>query len=128
MILSTISRTFLSQLLTITLAETSIPIPPLPFSSSSSSSSSWRRIGPIVPPGTHHFNKFIKPEELVSFFRDDLKWASGKGKGMERSEVETRGVVYEPWKGSWRLMPRGAKWGELCNYYFGAKKPLEVVS
>lgn len=196
--MSTISRTPLAKLLTITLAENSIPLPPLPsflssFLPSSATSTSPTsatstatdspfapksdsaeagvgaggrgrvRLGPIVPPGTHHYEKFVKPEELVAFFRDDLGWATpsfspssrpstssssstppppegtnsrdgssakaeervdGADRVVERSAIETRGVVYEPWRGGWRMMSRGAKWGELCNYYFGARKPL----
>lgn len=148
-VLSTISRTSLAKFLTITLAESSLPIPsflasspsPSPTSAPSDPGPAPSRLGPIVPPGTHHYEKFIKPSELLSFFRDDLLWSSASASSsqdpsqrgsseeggeqvVERSVLETRGVVYEPWRGQWRMTPRGAKWGELCNYYFGAKKPL----
>ncbi|KAA1126539.1 Hexaprenyldihydroxybenzoate methyltransferase, mitochondrial [Puccinia graminis f. sp. tritici] len=101
-ILSTISRTPLSRLLTITLAESNLPI-----------------VG-IVPPGTHTYNKFIKPDELTEFFRGQLGWATSH----ERSDLEVRGCTYDPLASRWKLFPRDAFWAEWCNYFFGVKKPL----
>ncbi|WAQ82496.1 hypothetical protein PtA15_2A813 [Puccinia triticina] len=101
-ILSTISRTPLSKFLTITVAESNLPI-----------------VG-IVPPGTHTYNKFIKPEELTEFFRGQLGWATS----YERSDLETRGCTYDPLAARWKLFPRDAFWGQWCNYFFGVKKPL----
>ncbi|MBW0492147.1 hypothetical protein O181_031862 [Austropuccinia psidii MF-1] len=101
-VLSTISRTSLSRFLTITLAESNLPF-----------------IG-IVPPGTHTYEKYIKPSELVHLFRDQLGWAQS----YERSELEVRGCIYDPLGAKWRLFPRDAFWGEWCNYFFGVKKPL----
>ncbi|KAG0144806.1 hypothetical protein CROQUDRAFT_672136 [Cronartium quercuum f. sp. fusiforme G11] len=100
--LSTISRTPLARFLTITLAESGLPL-----------------IG-MVPPGTHTYDKFIKPEQLTEFFRSELGWA----RSLERSELETRGSFYEPFTGNWVLFPREAKWGEWVSYFFGVKKPL----
>lgn len=102
LILSTISRTPLARLLTIHLAESNLPL-----------------IG-LVPPGTHTYEKFVKPEELTDFFRNKLGWA----KSFERSELETRGSFYEPFTGHWNLFPREFHLGELVNYFFGVKKPL----
>ncbi|EGG07007.1 uncharacterized protein MELLADRAFT_71815 [Melampsora larici-populina 98AG31] len=102
LILSTISRTPLARLLTIYLAESNLPF-----------------IG-LVPPGTHTYEKFVKPEELTDFFRNRLGWA----KSFERSELETRGSFYEPLTGHWNLFPREFVLGELVNYFFGVKKPL----
>lgn len=101
-VLSTISRTPLSRFLAITLAESGLPI-----------------IG-IVPPGTHTYEKFIKPEQIANYFRGELGWA----RSFERSELESRGSFYEPFSGRWALFPREAKWGQLCNYFLGVKKPL----
>ncbi|PLW17522.1 hypothetical protein PCANC_07995 [Puccinia coronata f. sp. avenae] len=101
-ILSTISRTPLSKLITITLAESNLPI-----------------IG-IVPPGTHTYSKFIKPDELTDFFRGKLGWATS----LERSDLEIRGSIYDPLAARWKLFPRDAFWGGWCNYFFGVKKPL----
>jgi len=101
-ILSTISRTPLSRLLTITLAESNLPI-----------------IG-VVPPGTHTYSKFVKPEELTDFFRGQLGWATSH----ERSDLEIRGSIYDPLAARWKLFPRDAFWGSWCNYFFGVKKPL----
>jgi polyprenyldihydroxybenzoate methyltransferase/3-demethylubiquinol 3-O-methyltransferase len=124
LILSTISRTPLAHLLTITFAE---------------------QILRSVSPGTHTYSKYVKPDELVAFFRDELGWADQKGsahsqEGGEKHHLdnrfrplnealEVRGVAYLPWKGTWELLgrhnetPFGAS--TWCNYFLGARRPLE---
>lgn len=131
--MSTISRTPLSYFLTILMAE---------------------HVLRLVTPGTHTHSQYIRPDELVNFFRDDLRWFSSEpqsqlqsqsqspssppsspagnegGRGQtrvpSRLQFETRGTAYLPWKSAWVLAPRGAgKWGaEECNYFFWARKPL----
>lgn len=121
LILSTISRTPLSNLLLIQLAESAL----LRF----------------APPGSHTYSQFIKPEELASFVRNELGWhptTSGSLSGhltpdqkSSRHDLEVRGTTYLPWKGEWTLLakddPGQGVVGELrksCNYFFGARKPL----
>lgn len=100
MVLSTISRTPLAQLLTITAAENSV-------------------LG-FVSPGTHTFRKFVRPEELRSFFeqRTSDRW----------DRLEARGVIYDPLLADWRLMPRQsgltAATTQLANYFFAARRAL----
>ncbi|KAH9462340.1 hypothetical protein MJO28_002876 [Puccinia striiformis f. sp. tritici] len=105
-ILSTISRTPLSRFLTITLAESQLPI-----------------IG-IVPAGTHTYNKYIKPDELVEFFRGHDHHQLGWAQSHERSDLEVRGCFYDPLASKWILFNRDAFYAEWCNYFFGVKKPL----
>ena len=114
LILSTISRTPLSQLLTITMAE---------------------HVLRLVTPGTHTYSKFIKPAELLAFVRDDLGgsavWESdgdglvdGGREGGGVSVGEVRGIVYDPLAGQWRLWKEGLPFGDLCNYMFHIRKKL----
>ncbi|SCV74329.1 BQ2448_6761 [Microbotryum intermedium] len=98
LLLSTISRTPLAHLLTITLAENLLR---------------------FVTPGTHTYSKYIKPQELQDFFEHDLGWPRGT--------MERRGCVYDPLKGEWTLFGMG-EWGGLAegaNYFAGIRKPLE---
>ncbi|OXC65371.1 3-demethylubiquinone-9 3-O-methyltransferase [Cryptococcus neoformans] len=112
LLLSTISRTPLSQLLTITLAEDILR---------------------LVTPGTHTYRKFIKPEELRRFVYSDMggfeTWhRNDDASDIRKNEVgETRGIIYDPLKGAWRLWDgvEGSWWkeaGEVCNYMYHAKK------
>ncbi|GMK57899.1 hypothetical protein CspeluHIS016_0407330 [Cutaneotrichosporon spelunceum] len=112
MVLSTISRTPLAQLLTLTLAEDVLR---------------------FVTPGTHTYAKFVRPEELRRFVYAEMggfdTWERQAGAGDVRTnEVgETRGIIYDPLGGRWRLTP-GAEgtWykplGEIVNYMYHAKK------
>jgi polyprenyldihydroxybenzoate methyltransferase/3-demethylubiquinol 3-O-methyltransferase len=120
LILSTISRTPFAHLLTITFAE---------------------QVMRTVSPGTHTYSKYVKPDELAHFFRHDLGWAtprpiSEKGEHhldnrfrSPNEALEVRGVAYLPWKGTWELLgrqnetPFGAS--TWCNYFLGARRPLE---
>jgi 2-polyprenyl-6-hydroxyphenyl methylase/3-demethylubiquinone-9 3-methyltransferase len=74
-----------------------------------------------VSPGTHTYDKFINPDELVQFFREDMRWFRGR---PTRLNAEIRGIIYLPWDGKWTLAPRG-QWGTTqCNYIFWARKPF----
>ncbi|KLT39043.1 ubiquinone biosynthesis O-methyltransferase [Cutaneotrichosporon oleaginosum] len=112
MVLSTISRTPLAQLLTLTLAEDVLR---------------------LVTPGTHTYSKFVRPEELRRFVYAEMGgyevWERQEGAAdIRTNEVgETRGIIYDPLGGRWRLTP-GAEgtWykplGEIVNYMYHAKK------
>ncbi|KAK8849383.1 3-demethylubiquinone-9 3-O-methyltransferase [Kwoniella newhampshirensis] len=95
LIISTISRTPLSQLLTLTLAEDVLR---------------------LVTPGTHTYRKFVKPSELRRYVHSsmggfDTWYKNEDGSDVRHDEVgETRGIVYDPIK------------GEGCNYMFHARK------
>ncbi|WVQ85266.1 3-demethylubiquinone-9 3-O-methyltransferase [Cryptococcus sp. DSM 104549] len=112
LIMSTISRTPLSQLLTLTLAEDVLR---------------------LVTPGTHTYRKFVKPVELRRFVYSDMggfeTWHRNENASDIRHEEvgETRGIVYDPLKAGWRLWDGvdGSWWKELgegCNYMFHARK------
>jgi len=123
--LSTISRTPLSYLLTIFSAE---------------------HLLRLVAPGTHTYNKYVKPSELVDFFSKTLSsaplskdscvngaprmtepWITRLYDGQPtRREAEVRGMVFLPWKGAWTLMPKGVPGTTECNYVFWVRKPLET--
>jgi polyprenyldihydroxybenzoate methyltransferase/3-demethylubiquinol 3-O-methyltransferase len=70
----------------------------------------------LVSPGTHTYHKYIKPSELVEFFRE---------KGWKG--VEIRGCPYDPIAGKWRLLQPGefGEAGELVNYFAAVRKPLQ---
>jgi 2-polyprenyl-6-hydroxyphenyl methylase/3-demethylubiquinone-9 3-methyltransferase len=112
MILSTISRTPLAQLLTITLAEDVLR---------------------LVTPGTHTYSKYIRPEELRRYVAaemgGDRVWERGTGvDDINPEEIgETRGIIYHPLGGVWRLWPGAEgtvqkKLGEIVNYMYHVKK------
>ncbi|WVQ97902.1 3-demethylubiquinone-9 3-O-methyltransferase [Kwoniella sp. CBS 9459] len=114
LILSTISRTPLSQLLTLTLAEDVLR---------------------LVTPGTHTYRKFVKPAELRKYVYSDMGgcetwYLNDNASDVRNDQVgETRGIVYDPLKGVWRLWGgvEGSlvkKLGEGCNYMYHARKRL----
>ncbi|CCM01818.1 uncharacterized protein FIBRA_03886 [Fibroporia radiculosa] len=89
----------------------------------------------LVSPGTHTYSKYINPNELIDYFHQykgperEVPWITRLVNGIPlRTEAETRGMVYLPWKGEWSLIPRhalGAKWAEGCNYLFWVRRPTE---
>ncbi|KAL7424276.1 Hexaprenyldihydroxybenzoate methyltransferase, mitochondrial [Cryptotrichosporon argae] len=113
--LSTISRTPLAQLLTLTLAEDVLR---------------------LVTPGTHTYAKFIKPAELRQFFHASAggfdTWERSADASDTRKEVgSTQGIVYDPLGQAWRLWDaaEGTLWkevGEQCNYMFHARKRADA--
>ncbi|WVR04498.1 3-demethylubiquinone-9 3-O-methyltransferase [Kwoniella sp. DSM 27419] len=114
LIISTISRTPLSQLLTLTLAEDVLR---------------------LVTPGTHTYRKFVKPEELRRFVHAEMGGFTTWHRNENASDVridevgETRGIAYDPLKGVWRLWGgvEGSyikELGEKCNYMYHARKRL----
>ncbi len=60
-----------------------------------------------LPRGTHQWERFVTPDELARHLM---------AAGLERPRTE--GIVYEPWRGEWRL---GADIG--VNYMAAAGKP-----
>jgi len=116
--LSTISRTPVAHFLTIAMAE---------------------HILRLVSPGTHTYSQYIKPDEMVDFFRRSkdhggLGWLSADADLQSpehratpsRLRYEVRGAAYLPWKSAWQLADRNASpaWSQLANYFFWARKPL----
>jgi polyprenyldihydroxybenzoate methyltransferase/3-demethylubiquinol 3-O-methyltransferase len=86
-----------------------------------------------VTPGTHTYSKFIKPHELRSFIYTSMGGFDTWEKNQDASDVrigqvgETRGIVYDPILGGWRLWSgvEGSlrkSLGEGCNYLFHARK------
>ncbi|PWN19972.1 ubiquinone biosynthesis O-methyltransferase [Microstroma glucosiphilum] len=136
LLLSTIARTPLARLLTITLAE---------------------EVMGLVSRGTHSYEKYVKSEELRKFIAEEegggLGWyPSSKQGGKQpsssvdnsndafasldgvrslpsRLQMESRGIIYDPLIGDWRLLDRSgwmqrSGWGEECNYLLWARKPI----
>lgn len=70
----------------------------------------------LVTPKTHTYHKYLKPCELQEFFEEKGWWG-----------METRGCIYDPIKGGWRLLGMGeyAGMGEMVNYFAGVRKPLQ---
>ncbi|KAG9018376.1 Hexaprenyldihydroxybenzoate methyltransferase, mitochondrial [Tulasnella sp. JGI-2019a] len=108
--LSTISRTPLAHFLTITMAEDVLK---------------------LVSQGTHAYDKYVKPSELISLFRNDLGWiqpthAPSSSLNVSHTQAEVRGMTYIPWSGTWILTPRGVPFELDCNYIFWARKPVSA--
>jgi 2-polyprenyl-6-hydroxyphenyl methylase/3-demethylubiquinone-9 3-methyltransferase len=61
----------------------------------------------VLPKGTHQYRDFIKPSELAKWLREA---------GLELEDV--RGLMYEPWRNSARLIARTE-----VNYLACARKP-----
>lgn len=132
LILSTISRTPLARLVAISLAESPLIR--------------------LAPAGSHHYEKFIRPDEIINYFTEELKWPGpidpishtpgsehqqaklgnhlGRDQKSLRYNMEVRGTTYLPWLGEWKLFApddgKGAvqSLAKSCNYFFGARKPL----
>jgi polyprenyldihydroxybenzoate methyltransferase/3-demethylubiquinol 3-O-methyltransferase len=110
LVLSTISRTPLAHLLTITFAESLLR---------------------LVSPGTHTSSKFVKPSELDGFFDslsptpwNDSRIPGYNGGGGVR---ESRGILYVPWKGKWELVGRNVgDVGRAVNYLYYVRKPKQI--
>lgn len=108
-----------------------------------------------VTSGTHTYSKYIKPSELIQFFetyrspapsgpnsseQGSATLAESLGSStrpwitrhstsyLPRTQVEIRGLIYNPLLGNWILAPKDA-WGSLeCNYIFWVRKPKETES
>ncbi|KAF8347905.1 S-adenosyl-L-methionine-dependent methyltransferase [Amanita rubescens] len=112
--LSTVSRTPLSYFLTILLAE---------------------HVLRMVTPGTHTYSKYIKPTELIDFFKQyrsplnsgseklSRPWINPHFPHPTRTEAEVRGIIYNPIQARWILAPRDAYYASECNYLFWVRKP-----
>lgn len=116
LVLSTIARTPLSRLLTITLAESVLR---------------------LVTPGTHTYEKFVNPAELRRFVYSDMGGHDVWERKADASDVRdgeigsTQGIVYDPIGGGWRLWDRvegtwGKGLGEKCNYMYHVRKRSEA--
>jgi polyprenyldihydroxybenzoate methyltransferase/3-demethylubiquinol 3-O-methyltransferase len=94
LLISTINRTPLSQLLSITMAEDVLR---------------------LVTPKTHTYSKFVRPEELAEFF-EEAGWGAIEKRGCIYDPI------YGGWRllgaGDFGGL------GEQCNYFMGIKKPL----
>lgn len=111
--LSTVSRTPLSYLLTILLAE---------------------HVLRLVTPGTHTYSKYIKPTELIDFFKQyrsplssgelSRPWINPHFPHLTRTEAEVRGMIYNPFQARWILAPRNAYGASECSYLFWVRKPI----
>ena len=61
-----------------------------------------------LPKGTHHWNKFFKPSELIMPLQQ-----------LGIQPMDLQGLVYDPFNSRWSLNPSDTK----VNYIFAAKKP-----
>ncbi|KAI3629963.1 hypothetical protein MIR68_011398 [Amoeboaphelidium protococcarum] len=92
---STINKTALSQLLAITMAEDILQ---------------------LVPQGTHDYNKFISPHNMVRWMED------AQIEGID-DEFGLRGMIYNPLKSEWALTAGSSTMETQCNYIMcGIKK------
>ncbi|KAI3633668.1 hypothetical protein MIR68_008615 [Amoeboaphelidium protococcarum] len=92
---STINKTALSQLLTITMAEDILQ---------------------LVPQGTHDYNKFIPPQDMIRWMED------AHIAGID-DEFGLRGMIYNPLKSEWALTAGSSTMETQCNYIMcGIKK------
>ena len=92
-----------------------------------------------VSRGTHTYSKFVKPSELVEFFREyrsprldnssllSRPWITTPTSSsyLNRFEAELRGLIYNPLQARWHLAPRDAMGTLQCNYLFWVRKPKD---
>ncbi|GAA6063480.1 hypothetical protein JCM10212_000996 [Sporobolomyces blumeae] len=97
LLLSTISRTPLAKLLTITLAESVLG---------------------LVSPSTHTYSKYLKPSELEHFLTREKGWGKMEKRGCVYDPVASRWRLLD--EGQF------GGWGELVNYFAGVRKPLDA--
>ncbi|BGP16018.1 hypothetical protein JCM10213_005431 [Rhodosporidiobolus nylandii] len=95
LLLSTISRTPLAKLLTITMAEDVLR---------------------LVSPGTHTYHKYIKPSELVAFF-EEKGWRGAEVRGCPYDPLAGKWRLLEAGEAG------GV--GQLVNYFAAVRKPLQ---
>jgi polyprenyldihydroxybenzoate methyltransferase / 3-demethylubiquinol 3-O-methyltransferase len=95
LLVSTISRTWQSWLGAIVAAE---------------------RLLSIVPAGTHTWNKFINETEL----RQHIETLCDETGGRWASDVKTKGIIYDPTVGEWRLADTIG--GPIFNYFLAARR------
>ncbi|GAA5881983.1 hypothetical protein JCM16303_003495 [Sporobolomyces ruberrimus] len=96
LLLSTISRTPLAKLLTITLAENVLR---------------------LVTPRTHTYSKYLKPSELREYFEGEKGWKGMKQRGCLYDPFAGKWRLLG--EGEYAGM------GEMCNYFAGIRKPLD---
>ncbi|CCG81930.1 Hexaprenyldihydroxybenzoate methyltransferase [Taphrina deformans PYCC 5710] len=65
----------------------------------------------LVPKGTHKYEKFVPKEAMVDWSRE-----------LGAEVVDTRGIIFDPLAGTWRVLGRNQPWGEACNYIMAIKK------
>lgn len=65
----------------------------------------------LVPKGTHNYDKFV-PKAAIKAWMSEL--------GAE--VVDIRGIIFDPLAGAWRVLAKGQKWGEACNYIMAIRK------
>ncbi|KAG4303822.1 hypothetical protein PORY_002785 [Pneumocystis oryctolagi] len=66
----------------------------------------------LVPRQTHIWRRFIR--------RADIKdWVS---RCPDISFVDCRGVIYLPWRRTWKIMSPSALWAQQCNYFVTIQK------
>lgn len=65
----------------------------------------------LVPKGTHKYDKFV-PKAAIK------KWMSE----LSGEVIDTRGIIFDPLAGTWRVLSKGQAWGEACNYIMAIRK------
>lgn len=65
----------------------------------------------LVPKGTHSYDKFVPKRAMHA-------WVGALGGRV----VDTRGIIFDPLAGTWRVLSRGQTWGEACNYIMAIRK------
>lgn len=78
----------------------------------------------MVTPGTHSYSKYVKPSELLDFFRTRVPWLPDESHEPSSHLAELRGMYYNPISRTWGLMPRGAPLSLDCNYTLWIRKPM----
>ncbi|KAG4302007.1 hypothetical protein PCK1_001682 [Pneumocystis canis] len=66
----------------------------------------------LVPRHTHVWHQMIRREELKNWIAciPDV------------SLVDCRGVIYIPWKRTWKIMDANSTWAQQCNYFMTIRK------
>ena len=94
----------------------------------------------LVSQGTHNFEKYIKPAELVEFFQKEMGWLDEHDVTIDdtsllslvdstpllnRLKGQINGMVYLPWQDKWALKSDSVPLSNLCNYIICLRKPIE---
>lgn len=81
------------------------------------------RVLGMITPGTHHWNQYIQPSELIKFFQSSVPWLPSGSKDPPSDKAEVRGMVFNPINRKWAIAPRGAPLSLECNYIVWIRKP-----
>lgn len=94
----------------------------------------------LVSKGTHNYEKYIKPIELVEYFKDQVGWLNQNDITLDdhsltsiidstpiinRLKGQINGMVFNPIENQWNLTSDSIPTSNWCNYIIWIRKPIE---